>query len=143
MPAIADSGGIPYVGGAKRSVEFLEGRSPLYSYGSLAADTCDGTSHWLSINTIDSRAPDLRVTQSWYDNDSCRQFNQDLPNGSTRLFTRKVDQLYIGAGKDKQRIELAETTVDRIYVVMGTQLDLVVPWLTYVGPKAFELRFQP
>jgi hypothetical protein len=120
-----------------------EGRSPLYSYGSVAAATCDATSHFLSINSIDSQAPDLRVIQSWYDDDSCRQFNQDEPNGSTRRYTRKVNQLYIGAGKDKQRVELRESAVDRIYVVMGTQLDLVAPWLTYVGPKTFEVRFQP
>lgn len=120
-----------------------EGRSPLYSYGSVAADTCDATSHFLSINTTDGHAPDLRVIQSWYDDDSCRQFDQGEPDGSTRRYSRKMSQLYIGAGKDKQRVELSQSTVDRIYMVMGTRLDLVAPWLTYVGPKTFEVRFQP
>lgn len=120
-----------------------EGRSQLYSFGSVAAETCDATSAFLSVNTADSKAPDLRIIQSWYDSDSCREFNQHEPNGSSRRYTRKVDQLYIGAGKDKQKVELAESTVDRIYVVMGTQLDLAIPWLTYIGPKSFELRFQP
>ena len=120
-----------------------EGRSPLYSYGSVAAETCDATSHFLSINTIDSQTPDLRVIQSWHDDDSCRQFNQNEPNGSARRYTRKVNQLYLGAGKDKQRVDLSESTVDRIYMVMGMQLELAAPWLTYIGPKTFEVRFQP
>ena len=117
-----------------------EGKSTLYSIGGIAAEACDGSSSFLNVNR-EVGSPALWSLHGWFDDGKCHFFTSKEYAGATRLYKRHIASFKLGSAGKTTDVSIGDSHVEKLYVVMGTRLDLVRPWLTYIGPRTFEIRW--